>query len=206
VPARAVRADSALCGGSRRTLVDPARVAGGGAQVRPARCLSGLGADSGPCRSPIPIEADHPFRRMPITGSDARRSPIPTPCRSLFGPRSESVIDIVGIRRLGLAGGSLPAALVAGLAADPSPLPAVGRDLRRDRTLSRQPLPCCQLAGTGQQPRLYLHRRVGGTPCLPHVRVVVASSGSPRSGICRQGERQHPQHVMDVTARRARGW
>jgi hypothetical protein len=34
-------------------------------------------AYSGPCRSPIPAHADHPFRLMPITDSSVCRSPVP---------------------------------------------------------------------------------------------------------------------------------
>ncbi len=40
-----------------------------------SRAGSSLRAYSGPSRSPIPAQADHPFRAKPITDSGASRSP-----------------------------------------------------------------------------------------------------------------------------------
>src|SRR5881397_2539711 len=44
-------------------------------------------ACTGPCRTPIPAQAEHPFRRKPNTDSDGSRTPIPGCSNTLSGCR-----------------------------------------------------------------------------------------------------------------------
>jgi len=53
----------------------------------PPKPIRELRACTGPCRTPIPAQAEHPFRRKPNTDSDASRTPIPGRSNTLSGRR-----------------------------------------------------------------------------------------------------------------------